>query len=1188
MVYDALLKDYRVRFEGFSEPIFYKYFYSTGNYNSDSMWEMFRYLRGLKKDKESDDEHFENFSNYIDEHKHGTSSLYEKDLRDLFRVVAEANQGSGKKVGVVVIPSSNTQKTNRVTELVRSLLYRTNYFFADLTNVVVRVLDKDSAHDGGDRSIGANLKTLGIGESIDIDFFGTIIVLDDILTSGNSFRAMDHFLRRNGFKGEIVNFAYARTFTSRVTLTYLEYAPMAWFEHFRSARVANRTSHIGDLSELDNKPIIGVIYDLDQTLIDDKERDEVFEANLWRKGRPFPYKLYDGIPELMKLPVQAAVVSNRPEKDLNALFEYSEVKDNITFHEWVNPSFLPLYSFPTTFEQSANGNTYKQNYYKPFPGSMDPPGGVIYALSKLYGFLDVDDGRVIGVGNTLEDMIAYKAAGIEAILALWGVPDWLKAHAKNNWGAHYVFKNPHELKEWLDKRIDRPDYLQLARDSEHLNRRRAIEYYEKALEEKQQLRDAAFRYAFFIDEENPEKAKELYQIAINEGDEYAATNNLANLLWDEDEEYAKELYERAIEAGSSVAMRNLAISIQDVDPERAVELYKMGAEAGNDEHFESDLQKLVDKGVDSAIDLYVEKFLENDSQKIFELGANLEKEFPEKAAILYEKAVYAGDKLNAAYHFARLMHGKDKELAREFYEMAIETGDEKNATNGLALLISDEEPEQAKELFNRAIAAGDEFYAPRNLARRIKNEDPEQAVKMFAQSAKAGNADTLWDDLTDLVRNGNVSALNLCEEELLAKNGKLGTNLGHVVYDFDRDLANKYYRIAFDAGDKIDAPRYLALSICESDPIQAIKLYRESIAAGGVEACWNLAELIENNDPKQAQKLFHQYLNRCHFDEFDTSKIVTSETSNAFNIHAILTAKDDVAEARAMFIRGIQDLYDDEGDDFLLQCNLAHLELPFEPENTRRIYETLLDRKDPEAFFALSFLKRDEDAGGAIELLEKARSFEGWYEGLRFFLNFLALADRKTAIEAGHFLGDNGITAATRNALRLQIGSAYDELKDVVLFGKRPGKREKLKWDVIKIKKNRALILARESVAKLPYTSGSEEANWMHSEVRAWLNEEFLNEAFSDEDRERIWHSKKTNDKVFILSQKHIKKLRKDDATEILLKVNSDEVASGGWWLKEDKNETISAPYINENGEVAWAPSFLSRSVRPAIWITFE
>lgn len=53
--------------------------------------------------------------------------------------------------------------------------------------------------------------------------------------------------------------------------------------------------------------------------------------------------------------------------------------------------------------------------------------------------------RIIGIGNTKNDIIAYKAAGLETVLVTWGI------HYRfgRDYGADHVFHNPKQLLDFL-------------------------------------------------------------------------------------------------------------------------------------------------------------------------------------------------------------------------------------------------------------------------------------------------------------------------------------------------------------------------------------------------------------------------------------------------------------------------------------------------------------------------------------------------------------------------------------------------------------------------------------------------------------------------------------------------------------------------------------------------------------------
>ena len=299
-IYEHVLEKYRVLFEGLPEPVFYLHFYPMGDKSGDygqDLWREFNYGRGLKRDKDKDGIKLREFH---DE--------YERDLRSLLNAVMADSKGMHR--GVVVIPSSTKGEINRVTEMTRKVLASNPRAFTDLTHAVIRVQDKEKAHAGGNRSYDKNYDTIDISCESGIENFDIILVLDDILTTGTSFRAMDDRLRDAGFTGAIVNFAFSHTFPS-------EGAACCW----DAERSANNTAkHMkSNGSRQAETPVEGIIFDLDQTLLDDSTRDDQFERILGSSAsssNKMPYGTYQGVENLIGLQIPFAIVSNRSEWQL--------------------------------------------------------------------------------------------------------------------------------------------------------------------------------------------------------------------------------------------------------------------------------------------------------------------------------------------------------------------------------------------------------------------------------------------------------------------------------------------------------------------------------------------------------------------------------------------------------------------------------------------------------------------------------------------------------------------------------------------------------------------------------------------------------------------------------------------------------------------------------------------------------
>lgn len=530
-MFEKMLEKYQVRFEGMPEPVFYKYFYPIGHNYNDGLWDLFWRTRGLKRDAEHAEE---KFAKYHDD--------YLRDLRELLNTAWIDTGGSEKKHGVAVVPSSDANITNRATELVRELVSSNPKAYVDLTCNVIRAQDKEKSHAGGKRSVASNANTLAVIDSGSVQSLDVIVVIDDVLTTGSSFCAINQVLRTAGFKGKLINFAFFYTRPSDSVEYYLTYDSDLGFDEIPELKAlrnpqANKpnVSRPGWHVTLDDgtqkiftgnatvkqkagyrrmqiesgafkviydpsivlgfqpdieitfsderdvrdnlknivyiPPVEGIIFDLDQTLLDDAVREERYES-CGGNGMASPYQTYDGVRELMSLGIPFAIVSNRPEYQLANLLDSKNIKSNIfpirqddscsNEERNVTASFAPcegsvspwkVFSKPSALPENVFSyaivefGEYKEKLYKPCPDS------VLRALEYLrenIGNMN-DDARIVGIGNTQEDIIAYNAAGIESILALWGIPDYLRGHAMQRWGADYAFDNVWEFIAWCEE-----------------------------------------------------------------------------------------------------------------------------------------------------------------------------------------------------------------------------------------------------------------------------------------------------------------------------------------------------------------------------------------------------------------------------------------------------------------------------------------------------------------------------------------------------------------------------------------------------------------------------------------------------------------------------------------------------------------------------------------------------------------
>lgn len=202
--------------------------------------------------------------------------------------------------------------------------------------------------------------------------------------------------------------------------------------------------------------------------------------------------------------------------------------------------------------------------------------------------------------------------------------------------------------------------------------------------------------------------------------------------------------------------------------------------------------------------------------------------------------------------------------------------------------------------------------------------------------------------------------------------------------------------------------------------------------------------------------------------------------------------------------------------------------------------------------------------------------------------------------------GSNGYQQCDLSS-RMGTGTGY-QLGDTVLFGSDDwgedilGKKP-IEWIILDNSDNRLLLMSR-SVYELNYGSSmslypfdhfcSGDDPWAESGLRKWLNEDFLQDSFTDAERELIVeHDVCPFEGGKIVSTDAVRVLNIDEA-EQLLPAPEDRVctqargkAESGtfsWYLVTDRNKDKSIVYVDEEGkltvnqEVHW-----DCTVRPVI-----
>lgn len=193
----------------------------------------------------------------------------------------------------------------------------------------------------------------------------------------------------------------------------------------------------------------------------------------------------------------------------------------------------------------------------------------------------------------------------------------------------------------------------------------------------------------------------------------------------------------------------------------------------------------------------------------------------------------------------------------------------------------------------------------------------------------------------------------------------------------------------------------------------------------------------------------------------------------------------------------------------------------------------------------------------------------------------------------------------------------YEKLKpgNIIWLGLNP-----IPWQVVDKKDGKVLIVSKFALECQPYNRVFEHSDWKNSSLRRWLNEDFFENIFSDDEKRFVenvyidnncdisFENKEDNkaDKMFLLSDKEVLKYFKTEE-ERLARIT--EFAKGKilwqsfdhychWWLRTDSLDTIGASYVTYNGDISYRGGIIVSNgfdqyfdhygVRPAMYLKLD
>lgn len=165
---------------------------------------------------------------------------------------------------------------------------------------------------------------------------------------------------------------------------------------------------------------------------------------------------------------------------------------------------------------------------------------------------------------------------------------------------------------------------------------------------------------------------------------------------------------------------------------------------------------------------------------------------------------------------------------------------------------------------------------------------------------------------------------------------------------------------------------------------------------------------------------------------------------------------------------------------------------------------------------------------------------------------------------------------------------------------------EAIDWVVLERDGNKALVISKYCIEWLPFHNTFTEVGWKNSSIRSWLNNTFLNAAFTTQEKKSIISTQHTNpdfyddsesernwlgtttDTIFLLSSGEADKYfssdydRQAEGTEYACAKGKS--ASWYWWLRS-ANSIKYAGFVSE-GELGYGEEVdRNMGIRPAMWI---
>lgn len=211
-------------------------------------------------------------------------------------------------------------------------------------------------------------------------------------------------------------------------------------------------------------------------------------------------------------------------------------------------------------------------------------------------------------------------------------------------------------------------------------------------------------------------------------------------------------------------------------------------------------------------------------------------------------------------------------------------------------------------------------------------------------------------------------------------------------------------------------------------------------------------------------------------------------------------------------------------------------------------------------------------------------------------------------------LPDQESSVASESEPSVDVSASTIAVGSEITMGEYRG--EPITWVVMYSSAEKVLVISKDILEAKPYHDKVEEVTWETCSLRTWLNGEFYESSFSDEEKKRILQTTNrddppygcpkgndTEDYVFLISSGEIQSGSCMDANILRIAAPKDYLTSddiltvkGGcyWWTRTLSSDTVgktSEMCVYEvacHGDVVWCKDGITNpnvGVRPAMWL---